>query len=149
MKWQKQYETDNERKTDQHKGFIACVVINLIISILTRSLRGVSLPELQMIIMLLPWIVNIGFLVLTLLFWPEVAVGYLVFLSVVLIGSVVLGILFVAACLIGLAAGIVFTPLGDIAEVALWIVFAISFIGGLIFLGSIFYKKFMKWWHGN
>jgi len=149
MKGRKQYESDQERKADQHIGFIACIVVNLILYIVLSLLRGVGTPGIQTILSLLPWVANIGFLVLTLLFWPEIAVGYLVVLSIVLVGGVVLGILFVAACLVGLAVGIVFSPLGRIADFVLWIVFGISFLVGLFFMGYIFYQQIMKWWSGH
>jgi hypothetical protein len=140
--WGKNYESDKERKRDQQKGFLTCSSLNMILGGIGKLLIQPPLST-HPLVLLLPWLANLGIVFLALIFRPQFAVGYFAFIATVLIAGVILGILFIPACLAALAG------------VALAGNYGAVFCGGLVILGGLFipakilWPQIKQWWSGD
>ena len=156
--WRKKYHTLPERKKAQQKGFITCLVINIILLLMLVASGAfktgiLSVPTSvgpELIIFIMPWIVNIGMITLTLIFNPQFAIGYLAFLATVIVGSVILGVWFVISCIVStvimLPAALLAEPLGFCVLAA---VLPVLFFGGLIKLSQVYSSQIRSWWSGE
>jgi hypothetical protein len=150
MSWRKEYKSVQEKKQDQHIGFFACLIVNLILfigSIIADDLASYD-PTVQDLRLLLPWIVNISIIVLALIFRPELTTGYLTFFGVSLIGSTLFGVIVVAACF---AAMVITVPIGLVSGGVLApVALIISLIGSFSYLASKIggpaWSRFADWW---
>jgi hypothetical protein len=150
MKWRKRYHSQQDRKADQRMGFIICLVMNLVTFYVTAVLREADSGTGQTIALVLPWAVNLGFLLLALIFRPEMVVGYLVLLATLIVGGIGLSVLFLAACFTGVAVGIVFVMLNEaLATIVICGVSGGLFLAGLFFGGRIFLSTIRQWWSGD
>lgn len=143
-----------ERKRNQRQGFFACLGINVILLFIwSLSSRTGSPPEVtntEIFLLALPWIVNIGVLVLALVFRPQFAVGYLAFFATIIIGGSMVGIVFVTACFASVVAMFVLSPLGEVGSyVGFLVVLPAVFLGGFYWLWKTFLPQIEEWWRGN
>lgn len=157
MRRRKQDYTTQERKNERQFGFLACLGVNAAVFVawrlLTTSATGEPIAPgatIRVILLALPWAVNVSILALALAFRPHFALGYLVFFAVLIAGSAILGTLFVTACFVSVVTMLILDPLGDAGRfVGLACVLPIAFFGGLYYLGKAFLPEFSRWWSGN
>jgi len=140
------YTTDRERKSDQLLGAIAFPVVNLILLLITLLLRARAVESLGSFgydpvsigILLLPWVVNGLVLTLAFLFRPQIGVGYLASIALIIVASVVLGAWLVGACIISLP-GWFLGPVGPV-------LFFVIFLVGLVYIARGASNAFRIWW---
>ncbi len=111
----KVYVTDQERRADQIKGFLAFPIVNGLLWIILQLLYAISPTEVpaanesvfvlaRWLIFVLPWLVNGSVLALAFVFRSQFAIGYIAFIGIALAVVVGLSMLFVAACFVVLSA---------------------------------------------
>ncbi len=141
MKWRKTYQNWQEQKSDRQIGVITAVGLNALLlmipSELPQWIEPADYPTAKLILQLLPWVVNIGFITLALIFRAEMAVGCLTAIGAILLTVFVLGIAFVIGCFawMGVAA-VIYLPLslisdelgGALGNMAGFIVFLVVFL---------------------
>ena len=157
MRWRKQLYTAQERKAEQHLGFVTCLGVNVTLLLARYLLANPpgGAPSLagtnaEIFLLALPWIVNIGILAVALLLRPHFAMGYLVCFATIIIAAIVLGTLFVTACFASIVTMAVLSPLGEARWfLALVCVLPVVFFGGLYYLGKAFLPLFSRWWSGE
>ncbi len=110
----KVYVTDQERRADQIKGFLAFPIVNVLLWITLQLLDSLSPTQVsttnkslfvlvRCLIFALPWLVNGAILALAFVFRSQFAIGYIAFIGIALAVVVGLSILFVAACFVALS----------------------------------------------
>lgn len=150
-RWRKQYSSQYKRKLDEQLGFFLCLVINaiLLIASYTILLSLTPRPPWDTILLAIPWVINIGILLLALLIRPGLATGYLYFLFIALLVPTVLSILFVASCIVSLPF---LTIIGGLAGQGAMIIY-IPCLGILFLIGltwcwnQIFKPLIVDWWN--
>ncbi len=152
----KVYATVREQKTDQLVGLIAFPLINILLWGTGYGYVGLApqgTDDSLLGLLLVPWIVNSGFVILAFIFRPHIGVGYLASFWIIIVGVMVLGVLFLAACFTAFIAAAGFTGFTVTnSEVSVWIFFLLFLallLGGLFFIGRWVVKAFNTWWSCN
>lgn len=143
----KEYQTVRERKIDQLIGLIAFPVLNiLLLSIASYIETEYGSQEIDELL-LAPWVVNGGFVILAFIFRPQIGVGYLASFCITIAGVITLGVLFLAACFTAIIVNIPFMfLLGELPGLIFCLLFPVLFLGGLFFIGRWGVKAFYSWW---
>ncbi len=145
MNWRKKYETDYERKIDQHRGFFVCLLVNSPLLIISLYMSHLLPQDIRLV---LPWIVNIGIIILALIFRPEFTTGYLAFFAFVIVGTITLGVVFLAACFASMAAGFAVIWIHEaLGMLAFYVVLAGVFFYLLPKISGPMWEQFKYWWH--
>ena len=145
----KVYVTDQERRADQIKGFLAFPIVNVLLWIILQLLYSLSPTQgpatnesvfvlVRCLIFALPWLVNGSVLALALIFRPQFGVGYIAFVTGAFTVIILLGTLFVAACFVSILSALVLGPLAII-------VFIILMLVGLYFIARLAFYLFESW----
>jgi hypothetical protein len=145
----KVYDTFAEQKIDQRIGFVAFLIVNVLVGLLTGLLSRwvdsitieptVRYPTLRLAIALLPWAVNGLLLLWAAIFRRYIAVGYLVSLAGVLVVGAVLGLIGVVSFFISVPVTALIEPLGTLVFLGLALAGSIWFILKVI-------PIFKGWW---
>ena len=112
----KAYRDVGERKRDRWIGFFAFPLINgaLLLAELLLFVANYQIgtgwnSQVEVLLKLLPWIVNGLVIIWAIIFWPEFTVGYLAFMAFILVIAVILGVLFLAGCFIFIGVVVVWS----------------------------------------
>ncbi|MEK7783844.1 MAG: hypothetical protein AAB658_00285 [Chloroflexota bacterium] len=134
----KTYEMNREAKIDQAIGFIVFPLVNAPLFAAIYWMLSLPKPTNQatpydlLIIfgLLAPWVFNGIGLLLSIIYRPHIAVGGLAFIFAVISGVVIAGILFLPACFLAVAVGILFAQMEERAGAIVGIVtlFAIMLV---------------------
>lgn len=153
------YATPRERKRDQLFGFVAFPVVNGVLYLATSWLLAGGATTFQgemddeqfrLVVLLLPWVVNGLLLALSLVFRPQMAIGYLACLSGILILGIALGALFLLSCFAALAVGIPTSNLAeDLGGFLTLLVFFGLMLAGVVFFGWLILHFFKDWWSSD
>jgi len=135
------YATRRERMIHQIMGFLAFPVVNVPLGIIlwtiTRTQR-IDLP-LQMLVSVVPWLVNGIILVLAAVLRPEFAFGYISFIGTAVAVVIALSFVVVAACFVTIPLA---PNIGDQWAIGL---FVVLILGGLAGLGALAIYVFLSW----
>jgi hypothetical protein len=142
----KAYATEREPKSDQLIGAIAFPLVNGVLALIVVALRRWAAAShgsfdhdpVAIGILVLPWAVNGFILALAFLFRPQIGVGYIASIAVILSAVVVLGLVFLGACAVSLP-GWLLGPVGIV-------LFLVALVLGLIIAGQRASDAFMNWW---
>jgi hypothetical protein len=142
----KVYATERERKSDQLTGVIAFPLVNGVLVLIVVALRRWAAASRGSFdhdpaaigILLLPWAVNGFILALSFLFRPQIGVGYIASIAVIVGAVAVLGLVFLGACAVS-SPGWLLGPVGIV-------LFFIALVWGLIIVGQRASDAFMNWW---
>jgi WD40 repeat protein len=143
----KVYASDRERKSNQLRGAIAFPLVNVPLWLITGSLLGwaertyggsPTYDSVHTPILLLPWFVNGLILTLVFLLRPQMGVGYIASIFLIIGAGIVLGGLFVVTCVLSLPAWFLGAP-GPLLFLAL-------FLGGLYYLCRWAAAAYREWW---
>ena len=153
MSWRKEYRTKGERKRDQRKGFVTCLLVNLAVLLIRFIGPTISASSSEVGFWLLfPWIVNLGLIAFTLIFQAQFAVGYLAFIAAFLVGGLGVGVWFVISCFVAFSPVLMFGFAGEIGAIIGVIIFfgllPFLFIGGLVKFYRYFRYTIEGWWFG-
>jgi hypothetical protein len=145
----KEYESFAQQKIDQRIGFVAFLIVNVVIGLLVGLLSSwvdsitieptVRHPSLRLAISLLPWVVNGLVLIWALIFRRYIAVGYLVCLGGLLVVGAVLALIGVVSFFISVPVTALIEPIGTLVFLALTLAGSIWFILKVI-------PIFRHWW---
>jgi hypothetical protein len=145
----KVYESFAQQKIDQRIGFVAFLLVNVVVGLLAGLLSSwvdsitieptVRHPNLRLAIALLPWVVNGLLLIWALIFRRYIAVGYLVCLGGLLVVGAVLALIGVVSFFISVPVTALIEPLGTLVFLAL------TLAGGIWFILKII-PVFRHWW---
>jgi hypothetical protein len=145
----KVYESFAQQKIDQRIGFVAFLIVNVVVGLLAGLLSSwvdsitieptVRHPNLRLAIALLPWVVNGLLLIWALIFRRYIAVGYLVCLGGLLVVGAVLGLIGVVSFFISVPVTALIEPLGTLVFLAL------TLAGGIWFILKVI-PVFRHWW---
>jgi hypothetical protein len=143
-----------ERKRNQRQGFFSCLGINAFLLFIwyfsSRSGSPSQAANTEIFLAVLPWIINIGILILAFVLRPQFAVGYLAFFAAVIVGSMVLGMVFMTACFASVVTMLVLSPLGEAGNfLGLFCVLPAVFLGGVYWMGKVFLPQIEEWWWGD
>lgn len=157
MKWRKTYQNWQERKSDRQKGIAAAVIMNALVLITPSSLgewvQPTDNPTLNLVLQLLPWVANLGLLVVALIFRAEMAVGCLMAIASVLLTVFALGVAFVIGCFAWVAVTLaILFPLsliedmvgGGLHELSNFVGVLVNMVGFIVFL-YIFLRLAIFW----
>ena len=145
----KVYESFAQQKIDQRIGFVAFLLVNVVVGLLAGLLSSwvdsitieptVRYPNLRLAIALLPWVVNGLLLIWALIFRRYIAVGYLVCLGGLLVVGAVLALIGVVSFFISVPVTALIEPLGTLVFLAL------TLAGGIWFILKVI-PVFRHWW---
>jgi hypothetical protein len=134
----KEYESFAQQKIDQRIGFVAFLIVNVVVGLLVGLLSSwvdsitieptVRHPNLRLAITLLPWVVNGLLLIWALIFRRYIAVGYLVCLGGLLVVGAILALIGVVSFLISIPVTALIEPIGTLVFLALTLAGSIWFI---------------------
>lgn len=130
------YQSVEEKKRDQIKGFVMAIVVNIVIFVFGA--------QQNIYVSLAPWIMNIVLLVATLKIRHQVGLGYLTAIACMIGVPLIVGVVFIASCFISVAVTIPFasaaSPSGaaNIASIITIGATLIAVIGVLITLIKMF-----------
>ena len=143
------YESFAEQKIDQRIGFVAFLIVNIVIALLVVLLSSwvdsitieptVRYPNLQLTITLLPWVVNGLLLIWALIFRRYIAVGYLMCLGGLLVVGAVLALIGIVSFFVSVPVTALFDLIGTLVFLVLTLVGSIWFILKVI-------PIFRNWW---
>lgn len=149
----KVYETDRRKKSDQRLGCIAFPLVNAVLwllgMIISESTQKINAETMALI---LAWIVNGLVLVLAFIFRPDIGVGYIVSVALTMCATMVMGVLFLASCVAGLAVALSLegatgattgVPLGHVLG---YLAGFGLFFGGLYLLYRWVNPIYRNWW---
>jgi len=145
----KVYESFAQQKIDQRIGFVAFLIVNVVVGVLIGLLSNwvdsitieptVRHPNLRLAIALLPWVVNGLLLIWALIFRRYIAVGYLVCLGGLLVVGALLGLIGVVAFFLAIPLSALIGPIGDL-------IFVVLALGGSIWFIVKVIPIFKNWW---
>ena len=145
----KRYETFAQQKIDQRIGFVAFLIVNIVVGVLVGLLSNwvdsitiepaTRHPNLRLAIMLLPWVVNGLLLIWALIFRRYFAAGYLVCMGGLLVVGVILGLIGVVAFFLAVPLSALIGPIGDL-------IFVVLALGGAIWFIVKVIPIFRTWW---
>jgi hypothetical protein len=145
----KEYETFAEQKIDQRIGFVAFLVVNIVVGLLVWLLSAwvdsitneptVRHPRLRLAITLLPWVVNGLLLLWAAIFRRYIASGYLVCLGGAVVVGTVLGLIVVVAFFLATPLSALIGPIGDL-------IFILLALGGAIWFLLKVFPLLRNWW---
>lgn len=149
----KVYATDRERKSDQRLGCVAFPLVNVPLWLI-GLLISESVPHttFQAIVLLLTWIVNGLILIAAFLFRPQIGVGYIMSVALIICGTLMMSALTVGSCLAGLAVALPLEaaegpttgiPAGHVLG---YLVGLTLFFGGLTLLYRWARAAYRSWW---
>jgi len=134
----KEYESFAQQKIDQRIGFVAFLIVNVVVGLLVGLLSSwvdsitseptVRHRNLRLAIALLPWVVNGLLLIWALIFRRYIAVGYLVCLGGLLVVGAVLALIGVVSFFISIPVTALIEPIGTLVFLALTLAGSIWFI---------------------
>lgn len=94
-------DLDSCGKRDFAIGFFGIAALNVCLFILSKWMGSVShLPAVQGAAFFLPWIVNIGLLILLGHYYPQIADGAMAAIGLTLGWAILAGVLFFASCFV-------------------------------------------------
>jgi hypothetical protein len=130
------------RKQDRVTGFVLFILVNIILLGIVSSTSPSRLPLGEG----LPWVVN-GLLVLAMfIFRPEMSVGYLGSILWLILASVGFSVLFVASCVVSVAATLVLQFVPVVGPLVGVILFFGIMLWGLYKGVPAFWKRLRAWW---
>jgi hypothetical protein len=145
----KVYESFAQQKIDQRIGFVAFLIVNIVVGLLVGLLSNwvdsitieptVRHPNLRPAIALLPWVVNGLLLIWALIFRRYIAVGYLVCLGRLLVVGAILGLIGVVAFFLAIPLSALVGPIGDL-------IFVVLALGGAIWFILKVIPLLRNWW---
>ena len=145
----KVYESFAQQKIDQRIGFVAFLIVNVVVGVLIGLLSSwvdsitieptLRHPNLRLAIALLPWVVNGLLLIWALIFRRYIAVGYLVCLGGLLVVGALLGLIGVVAFFLAIPLSALIGPIGDL-------IFVVLALGGSIWFIVKVIPIFKNWW---
>jgi hypothetical protein len=144
----KTYATIRERKADQMVGLVSFLIINILLLATTRFWAMHTSRETYGL--LLPWILNGGFVILAFIFRPQMGVGYLASFCIIFSGAIILGELFVSACFVAGMVSLFFEYLHEGSGILFYFtLFPVLFLVGLYFVGRLAVSFFITWWFSS
>ncbi|MEO7909585.1 MAG: hypothetical protein ABIV47_08045 [Roseiflexaceae bacterium] len=145
----KVYESFAQQKIDQRIGFVAFLIVNIVVGLLIGLLSSwvdsitieptARHPNFRLAIALLPWVANALLLIWALIFRRYIAVGYLVCLGGLLVVGAVLALIGVVSFFISVPVTALFELIGTLLFLVLTLVGSIWFILKVI-------PIFRNWW---
>jgi len=134
----KVYESEYDRRSDRRIGAVAFVVVNGLVWLLYQWLSQRAAANLQLsalpysrlpiAIQLIPWVANGIVLALTLIFRPEIAIGYLgIFGGILLLGGMLAAVT-VISCIVSIPVMFISPQLGLVIWIILLVV-GVAFFG--------------------
>jgi len=149
----KVYETGRRKKSDQRLGCIAFPLVNVVLWLLgmisSESMTNISA---EVMALTLAWIVNGLILVLAFKFRPDIGVGYIMSVGLTMCATIMMGVLFLASCVAGLAVGLSLegatgsttgVPFGHVLG---YLAGFGLFFGGLYLLYRWVHPIYVNWW---
>jgi hypothetical protein len=151
----KEYRSISERKADNRAGFRSFPVVNLVLWVVYKLLQTWDTTNysngsgddlfIQILILMLPWVVNGLILVWNFVFRPEFAIGYLVFIAFALVVVFALGILFFGSCILAVGVGFIFVASETLFNFVAFTVLLIAFIAGAVKIGEHAKNWYEEW----
>jgi hypothetical protein len=145
----KTYDSFAQQKLDQRIGFVAFLIVNIVVGVLVWLLSSwvdsrtiepmVRYPNLRLTITLLPWLVNGLLLIWALIFRRYIAFGYLVCMGGLLVVGAILGLIGVVAFFLAIPLSALVGPIGDLIFIAL------ALGGGIWFIVKVI-PILRSWW---
>jgi hypothetical protein len=145
----KEYASFAQQKIDQRIGFVAFLIVNVVVGLLAGLLSSwvdsitieptVRHPNLRLVIALLPWVVNGLLLIWALFFRRYIASGYLVCLGGLLVVGAILGLIGVVAFFLAIPLSALVGPIGDL-------IFVVLALGGGIWFTLKVIPILRNWW---
>jgi hypothetical protein len=159
------YPTIRARNIDQLKGAGLAFLVNiglliglaLVRNALAPAINGSTPPAVSpdLVLNLIPWLVNGALLAVLFLLRPAMGVGYITSFMLTIGVAIGLGVVFFGSCVAGMTAGfalgLIFMPIGrDLGGIISGGVFVIIWIGvflaGLYALGRMLKSMYDDWW---
>ena len=144
MKLKKVYANDKERKADQRRGIILCLLMNVCVWLLDYlyrlDLMRLVGPEWSVWVQAFPWLANGVVWLLACIFRPHIAYGFVLCIGATFAFVFAMGAVFIGSCFIAVALTF---AIGEFA-VYLWL---IAMIGGGLFVLIKSLNFVVKWWN--